>query len=75
MSTDAQRWSLDERRFKEEVVSEIYTGVNTNDSDLVSDALLRHERWARFQGLHRGLLIGLFVGGVLGALSFYLGQL
>lgn len=69
----AQHWSSEERRLKANLVHQVYEGVHTEDSDMVSDALCKLESWGSERALGRGLLIGMFVGGTLGAIGFYLG--
>lgn len=50
------------------VIHKVFTGVNTDNYDLVADTLADYERQASNHGHLRGFVIGLVIGAVIGCM-------
>jgi hypothetical protein len=59
-------WTEEDKEFHALTIHKIYEGVRTENSDLVSEALVDLEKWAMKQALWRGLFWGLLIGIGLG---------
>lgn len=54
------------------VIHKVFTGVNTDNYDLVADTLAEFERTASNHGHLRGFVIGLVIGAVIGCMVAWL---
>lgn len=50
------------------LIHKVFTGVNTDDYDLVANTLAEFERDANNQGHLHGFLVGLVIGAVIGCM-------
>jgi hypothetical protein len=50
------------------VIHKVFTGVNTDNYDLVADTLAEFERDASNQGHLRGFVVGLVIGAIIGVM-------
>jgi len=59
----------DHDAYRRSVIHRVFTGVNTNDTDLVSDALGEFEVETFKRGYSEGYLKGVLFGALLGAVA------
>ena len=60
---------MDPQAYRRQVVHRVFTGVNTDDSDLVSDALGEFEVETFKRGFSEGWIRGFIIGAMAGALA------
>jgi hypothetical protein len=58
----------EDRSYRAEVVHKVFTGVNTENYDLVSRTLLDYEKVSYERGHIQGFLLGLVVGAIIGVM-------
>jgi hypothetical protein len=58
----------EDKSYRAEVVHKMFTGVKTENYDLVSDTLVDYEKVSFERGHIHGFLLGLVIGAIIGCL-------